>query len=81
MIRLDLAIKAGRALRKMTQRELARRLRIPRTNVSRWESGRRKPGPENVERIAAALDLSPRIFVAGATLGEEAPDVDGEISI
>ena len=47
-----------RKLQGMTQAELARRAGIPRTNITRFESGNYNPSLEMLVRIAAALDVS-----------------------
>lgn len=47
-----------RKLQGMTQAELARRAGIPRTNITRFESGNYNPSLEMLVRIAAALDMS-----------------------
>lgn len=47
-----------RKLKGMTQAELARRAGIPRTNITRFESGNYNPSLEMLVRIAAALDVS-----------------------
>lgn len=41
----------------ITQAELARRAGIPRTNITRFESGDYNPSLEMMVRIAAALDM------------------------
>lgn len=50
-----------RKLLGMTQAELARRAGIPRTNITRFESGNYNPSLEMLVRIAAALDVSLQI--------------------
>lgn len=50
-----------RKLQGMTQAELARRAGIPRTNITRFESGNYNPSLEMLVRIAAALDVSLQI--------------------
>lgn len=43
--------------KKMTQADIARRTGIPRTNITRFESGRYNPSLEILVKIAAALDM------------------------
>lgn len=43
--------------KKMTQADLARRAGIPRSNITRFESGKYNPSLEMMVRIAAALDM------------------------
>lgn len=53
----------------LTQTELARRAGIPRTNITRFESGSYNPSLEMMVRIAAALGMKVRI-----ELVEECPE-------
>lgn len=45
----------------MTQAELARRAGVPRTNITRFESGSYNPSLEMMVRIAAALGMKLQI--------------------
>ena len=51
----------------MTQEELAQRAGVPRTNITRFESGTYNPSLEMLVRIAAALEMKLEI---GLTEGE-----------
>ena len=46
-----------RKLKGMTQAELAKRAGIPRSNITRFESGNYNPSLEQLVRIAAALGM------------------------
>ena len=46
-----------RKLQGMTQAELAKRSGIPRSNITRFESGNYNPSLEQLVRIAAALGM------------------------
>ena len=46
-----------RKLQGMTQAELAKRAGIPRSNITRFESGNYNPSLEQLVRIAAALGM------------------------
>jgi transcriptional regulator with XRE-family HTH domain len=48
----------------LTQAELARRLSIPQSQVSRWERGVVTPGIETLERIVRACGLELTIGIA-----------------
>ncbi len=48
----------------ITQAELARRAGIPRTNITRFESGDYNPSLEMMVRIAAALGMKLQIELA-----------------
>lgn len=57
----------------LTQAELARRAGIPRTNITRFESGDYNPSLEMMVRIAAALGMKLQIELAERTCqGQEA---------
>lgn len=47
-----------RKVQGLTQAELARRAGIPRTNITRFESGSYNPSLEMMVRLAAALGMS-----------------------
>ena len=47
-----------RKIQGMTQAELAKRAGIPRTNITRFESGNYNPSLEMLVRIAAALGMT-----------------------
>lgn len=47
-----------RKIQRMTQAELAKRTGIPRTNITRFESGNYNPSLEMLVRIAAALGMT-----------------------
>ena len=47
-----------RKMQGITQAELARRTGIPRSNITRFESGNYNPSLELLVRIAAALGMS-----------------------
>ena len=47
----------ARRHRRLTQRQLASRMRTSRTVVSRWEAGGRLPTLMSMEKLAAATDL------------------------
>lgn len=49
------SLRERRLARALTQRELARRAGVPQPNVSAYESGRRIPSSETLQRLHAAL--------------------------
>jgi transcriptional regulator with XRE-family HTH domain len=51
-------VKALRQQKGWSQDELARRVRVERNSVNRWEMGERAPALAMIERIAAALGVS-----------------------
>lgn len=60
MIDDDMTIyQAWRTHKKMTQSEVAERMGIPQSNVSRIESGKTSPSFQTIKAYAKALDLLP----------------------
>ncbi len=53
-----------RALRALSQRELAARARLSVTTVKRIETGQRKPMPKTVRKLAEALGVTPEKLLA-----------------
>lgn len=51
------AIIRQRLEMKISQQELAEKMKVPQSNVSRLESGTRTPTLETLQRAAAALDV------------------------
>jgi transcriptional regulator with XRE-family HTH domain len=62
-------VKALRQQQGWSQEEFARRLRVKRNTVNRWEMGERSPSLPKIERIAAELGVG-----VGAVLPELAVD-------
>ena len=58
-----LALRGARAKEGMSQAELARRLNILQTNLSKMENGRRPIGKDMARRLASILDVDYRIFL------------------
>lgn len=52
-------IKNARKNAGMTQSELARKLNIPYQSIGQWETGRRIPKRETLEKISRALGIGP----------------------
>jgi transcriptional regulator with XRE-family HTH domain len=53
-----------RELRALSQRELAARANLSVTTVNRIETGKRKPIPRTVRRLAEALGVTPQELLA-----------------
>ena len=51
-------ISEWRRFRGISQVELAQRLQLNPSSVCRWEKGDNDPTSENIEAVAAALDLT-----------------------
>lgn len=58
-------IRARRKELKLTQSVLAKLIGVNRVTVTGWESGDYKPGGENLQALAAALECNPQWIVDG----------------
>jgi len=58
-------IVVRRAVRRMTQADLARRLGVTRSYISMLETGERPITDDLLQRIAAALDCKPEYLLRG----------------
>ncbi|WP_462411139.1 helix-turn-helix transcriptional regulator [Neobacillus sp. Marseille-QA0830] len=50
-------IKDAREIRKMTQEELARRMRVGIHTIEKYESGEQIPSNETILRLSTVLDI------------------------
>jgi transcriptional regulator with XRE-family HTH domain len=57
------ALKGARARLGLSQSDLARRLGIPQSNLSKMESGARPIGKKMAARLAKALKTNYRVFL------------------
>jgi transcriptional regulator with XRE-family HTH domain len=72
------AIRIARALADISQRELATRVSIDASLVSMFESGKRTPSLETLEKIASALELPFHLFTLLATEPKDVQSADSE---
>ena len=49
----------------MSQEELAERSGVARDTISKLETGRRKAYPTTIRKLAAGLDVDPRLLFGG----------------
>ncbi len=57
----------------MSQEELAERSGVARDTISKLESGRRKAYPTTIRKLAAGLDVEPRLLLGGVEYLDEEP--------
>ena len=56
---LPIRLRSLRIQKGMTQTELAARLEVSQNAIFNWESGKREPSADNIEKLAKALEVSP----------------------
>jgi transcriptional regulator with XRE-family HTH domain len=49
----------------ISQEKLAQKLGVRQAQVSAWEQSRRRPTPDSIQRIAAAIGCQPSVLLAG----------------
>jgi transcriptional regulator with XRE-family HTH domain len=57
----------------LSQEELAERSGVARDTISKLESGRRKAYPTTIRKLAAGLDVEPKLLLGGVEYLEEEP--------
>lgn len=67
------AIRKFREGLGLSQRQLAERMKVPRTYISKIENGKASPTIESLKRIAAALQITTADLVAGIQRTERDP--------
>jgi len=70
-------LRAARALRGLSQSNLAERARLQQTAVSHYESGTRRPSLRNLRRLAKALEVTTD-YLVGHTDDPTPPASAGE---
>ena len=50
-------LKGKRGALDLTQKEVADRMNITQVQYQQYETGKHKPGPDNIKKLAAALEL------------------------
>ena len=57
----------------MSQEELADRSGVARDTISKLETGRRRAYPSTIRKLAAGLQVEPRLLMGGVEYLDEAP--------
>ena len=57
----------------MSQEELAERSGVARDTISKLETGRRRAYPSTIRKLAAGLQVEPRLLMGGVEYLDEAP--------
>jgi transcriptional regulator with XRE-family HTH domain len=75
---LDLPhLRGWRRRAVMSQEQLAERSGVARDTISKLETGRRKAYPVTVRKLAAGLDVEPRLLLGGVEYANEAEPPEG----
>ena len=68
-------MKKLREERGLSQNEIAKRMYVTRTAVSRWESGHRLPDAAMITRLSDVLGVDVNILISAAAQSDESPIV------
>lgn len=71
-LQIALAIRSLRQSTGLSQRQLAMRMQVPRTYVSKIENDKATPTLSSLERLAKALEVSVPDLLAGSTRNRDA---------
>ena len=75
-------LSAARKAKKYTQEQLAEKLSVSRTNISRWESGKMMPDLDTIKQLSRILEYNffAVDFCAPAESAPITPTADPEVS-
>lgn len=68
-------LKKLREKKGLSQNEIAKRMYVTRTAVSRWESGHRLPDAAMITRLSDVLGVDVNILISAAAQSDESPIV------
>lgn len=68
-------MKKLREEKGLSQNEIAKRMYVTRTAVSRWESGHRLPDAAMIARLSDVLGVDVNILISAAAQSDEIPIV------
>ena len=68
-------MKKLREEKGLSQNEIAKRMYVTRTTVSRWESGHRLPDAAMITRLSDVLGVDVNILISAAAQSDESPIV------
>ena len=68
-------LKRLRTEKGLLQQELAKKLSVTRSTVSRWENGSRLPDVVIISRIAEVLDVDVNVLINAAVQSDDRPNV------
>ena len=68
-------IKKLRTDKGLSQQELADKMYVTRSAISRWESGHRLPDASMISRLAEVLGVDVNVLLSAVEQSEECPDV------
>jgi len=68
-------IKKLRTDKGLSQQELADKMYVTRSNISRWESGHRLPDASMISRLAEVLSVDINLLLSAVEQSDECPNV------
>ena len=68
-------LKRLRTEKEISQRELAERIYVTRSTITRWESGSRLPDAAMIARLSGVLGVDSNILLSAAAQSDESPHV------
>jgi len=67
-------LRSARKAKKLTQKELAVKIKAAHNSISNWENDQNMPDPDTIQNLCWALDVQPNYFFS-VELAEPAPQV------
>lgn len=68
-------LKKLRTEKGLSQRELAERMYVTRTAITKWESGNRLPDAAMIKRLSEVLDVDVSVLLSAVAESDECPNV------
>ena len=68
-------LRDARKAKKLTQKELASKIRAAHNSISNWENDQNMPDPDTIQNLCWALDVQPNYFFNVDTTSPTPPTV------
>lgn len=66
-------LRAARKEKKLTQKELASKIKAAHNSISNWENDQNMPDPDTIQNLCWALDVQPNYFFSVDSLSHPFP--------